>query len=62
MPPKQTGSDKKAGTKHSRSLSDSDTGSTPAFKSQIQAPGCAGYLHFPWRQWQCCELLNMLPQ
>ncbi|KAL6749556.1 hypothetical protein V8C86DRAFT_2843259 [Haematococcus lacustris] len=34
MPPKQTGSDKKAGTKHSRSLSDSDTGSTPAFKSR----------------------------
>ncbi|KAL6762128.1 hypothetical protein V8C86DRAFT_3023583 [Haematococcus lacustris] len=34
MPPKQTGSAMKAGTKHSRSLSDSDTGSTPAFKSR----------------------------
>uniref|UniRef100_A0A699ZSD4 Uncharacterized protein n=1 Tax=Haematococcus lacustris TaxID=44745 RepID=A0A699ZSD4_HAELA len=38
MPPKQSGSDKKAGTKHSRSLSDSDTGSTPAFKSR-ELPG-----------------------
>ncbi|GFH16123.1 hypothetical protein HaLaN_12486 [Haematococcus lacustris] len=34
MPPKPTGSAKKTGTKHSRSLSDSDTGSTPAFKSR----------------------------